>query len=107
MRETDYHMENSNFVGCAIGDRATVVHPMQFDTPSETEYEQIIIELENLKKSLRIGSTDRKGINKIINHVSKRDWSAVRSATCEFLSQFSSATLAKLTGSCLGHLLGL
>lgn len=108
MSESKYDFSNANFPGSnAIGDQATVTIHMRDTLPSESEFTQLIEELERLKQTLDKNSPDFRGLDKIEDSAAKRDWGAVRLSALAFFGQFSSATLANLTGGILGRLLGL
>lgn len=74
---------------------------------SEVDFNKIITELNEIKKTLREGSKELKAVEDLENSAKKRDIKGIRAFISSLGEQFTGGTLANLTGTYLAGLLGL
>lgn len=95
-------IENNQFK-----DHSCVIHNV-FESPADSpDFVKIEAELHEIKVKLDKGSPAYQTIEQLETGAKKRDWKAIAASAAEFVSQFSSATLANLVGSYLSGLLKL
>lgn len=97
---------NVEVTNSTLIDEASVIRNV-YETSKAVDFDQIEKELQEIKASLKRGSSEFQAVDTLEKSSKARDWGAICSAIGKFTSQFSSATLANLVGSYLSQLFRL
>lgn len=89
-----------------FNNKASVIRKL-YEAPTIAEYEQIEKELQVIKDKLEKGSQEYQVVEALEQTSKTHSWEAICATIKAFAFQFSSATLANLTGSYLSQRLGL
>lgn len=97
---------NVNMNNSTLTDEASVIRNV-YETPRAVDFEQIEKELQEIKASLKKGSSEFQAVDTLERSSKAHDLGAICSAIGKFTSQFTGATLANLAGSYLSQLFRL